>query len=154
MTETDRGSVHSMLCPRCRVFLPNFLRCRNKTQTGISFPDLVQRQLSLTHPLALLLAKLTDLWHLDILCLVILNHGAVGYKYPKNITNYHTDPQEENWKLARRWGQSLRRTCGGVNTRKVLGFSQEPIVRNTKHLSRHNTCLFSHENSPSAGAHN
>ena len=74
----DQGSVHFMSKMPC--FPDQFFKLSEQNtdlKSAISLPHLIQRQLSLTTPLALLLAKLTDLWHLPILYLVILNHGAV-----------------------------------------------------------------------------
>ena len=71
------------------------------------------------------------------------------------MTNYHADPQEKHWKLARWWGQSLRRTCGGNKQTQSFRFFPGAHYREySKTLSRHKTGLFSSENSTSAGVHN
>ena len=70
------------------------------------------------------------------------------------MTNYHADPQEKHWKLARWWGQSLRRTCGGHKQTQSFRFFPRAHYREySKTLSRHKTGLFSRQNF-SAGAHN
>ena len=70
------------------------------------------------------------------------------------MTNYHSDPQEKDWKLARWWRQSLRRTCGGNKQTQSFRFFPRAHYREySKTLSRHKTGLFSRQNF-SAGAHN
>ena len=70
------------------------------------------------------------------------------------MTNYHSDPQEKDWKLARWWRQSLRRTCGGIKQTQSFRFFPRAHYREySKTLSRHKTGLFSRQNF-SAGAHN
>lgn len=70
------------------------------------------------------------------------------------MTNYHSDPQEKDWKLARWWRQSLRRTCGGnKQTQSFRFFPRDHYREYSKTLSRHKTGLFSRQNF-SAGAHN
>ena len=74
----DQGSVHFTSKMPC--FPDQFFKLSAQNtdlKSAISLPHLIQRQLSLNTPLALLLAKLTDLWHLHILCLVISYHCAV-----------------------------------------------------------------------------
>ena len=72
------------------------------------------------------------------------------------MTNYHADPQEKHWKLARWWGQSLQRTCGGYKQKQSFSFFLRPIIHReySKTFLRHKTDLFSCQNSISAGAHN
>ena len=70
------------------------------------------------------------------------------------MTNYHADPQEKDWKLARWWRQSLRRTCGGNKQTQSFRFFPRAHYREySKTLSRHKTGLFSRQKF-SAGAHN
>ena len=70
------------------------------------------------------------------------------------MTNYHSDPQEKDWKLARWWRQSLRRTCGGNKQTQSFRFFPRAHYREySKTLSRHKTGLFSRQNF-SARAHN
>ena len=70
------------------------------------------------------------------------------------MTNYHSDPQEKDWKLVRWWRQSLRRTCGGNKQTQSFRFFPRAHYREySKTLSRHKTGLFSRQNF-SAGAHN
>ena len=70
------------------------------------------------------------------------------------MTNYHSDPQEKDWKLVRWWRQSLRRTCGGnKQTQSFRFFPRAHYWEYSKTLSRHKTGLFSRQNF-SAGAHN
>ena len=70
------------------------------------------------------------------------------------MTNYHSDPQEKDWKLARWWRQSLWRTCGGNKQTQSFRFFPRAHYREySKTLSRHKTGLFSRQNF-SAGAHN
>lgn len=70
------------------------------------------------------------------------------------MTNYHSDPQEKDWKLTRWWRQSLRRTCGGNKQTQSFSFFPRAHYREySKTLSRHKTGLFSRQNF-SAGAHN
>ena len=74
----DQGSVNFMSkMPRFSDQFFKLSKQNTDLKSAISLPHFIQRQLSLTTPLALLLAKLTDLWHLHILYLVILNYGAV-----------------------------------------------------------------------------
>ena len=73
-----QGSVHFMSkMPRFPDQFFELSEQNTDLKSALSRPDHIQRQLSLTTPLALLLPKLTDLWHLHILCLVISYHCAV-----------------------------------------------------------------------------